>query len=180
MPNAASDSPSFVGEIEFFQEDIDFEIESPMLTRLWLSKIAAAYRAYIRTLNYIFCSDDYLYQMNMQYLGHDALTDVITFDNSEKTDFAEADEIVKDTELIDINKVKNRAEQANFVAIEGDIFISIERVRENAASFGVPFESELRRVMAHGLLHLLGYNDYNDEEEAEMRQEEDFCLSLWQ
>ncbi|WP_051203492.1 rRNA maturation RNase YbeY [Hugenholtzia roseola] len=174
MPNAASDSLSFVGEIDFFQEQTNFEIESPMQTRVWLSKIAASYRATIKTLNYIFCSDEYLYEMNLQYLGHDTLTDIITFDNSEK----EATEIVNTTELIDINKVK--IEQDDFAAIEGDIFVSVERVRENAADFGVSFETELRRVMAHGLLHLLGYDDHSEEEEAEMRAEEDFCLSLWQ
>jgi rRNA maturation RNase YbeY len=90
-------------------------------------------------LNYIFCSDNYLHQINVEYLDHDTLTDIITFDNSEEEE-----------------------------TIEGDIFVSVERVEDNAKDLNVQFDDEILRVLAHGLLHLCGYDDHTDEEEAEM------------
>jgi probable rRNA maturation factor len=103
----------------------------------------------LEELNYIFCSDEYLHQMNLTYLNHDTLTDIITFDNSE-------------------------AEQI----IEGDIFISIDRVKENSEEFDVLFETELHRVLVHGLLHLFGYKDKSEREKVLMREKEEACLSL--
>ena len=97
---------------------------------------------------YIFCSDEYLYNLNQEYLNHDTYTDIITFPYSEPP------------------------------LVEGDIFISIDRVKENASQFGAPFEQELHRVMIHGVLHLCGYSDKSPDEEALMRKKEDEALQL--
>jgi rRNA maturation RNase YbeY len=115
--------------ITFLTEDITFELKEKLKHKAWLKDSAKAEGFKIGELNYIFCSDAYLLDINQKYLGHDTLTDIVTFDNSE------------DPKMI-----------------EGDIFISIERVRENALKFDTA-ESELKRVMVHGLLHLAGYKD---------------------
>jgi rRNA maturation RNase YbeY len=115
--------------IAFLSEDITFELKEKLKHKAWLKDAAKAEGFKIGELNYIFCSDAYLLDINQKYLGHDTLTDIVTFDNSE------------DPKMI-----------------EGDIFISIERVRENALKFDTA-ESELKRVMVHGLLHLAGYKD---------------------
>ena len=115
--------------IAFLTEDITFELKEKLKHKAWLKEAAKAEGFRIGELNYIFCSDDYLLDINQKYLGHDTLTDIVTFDNSE------------DPKMI-----------------EGDIFISIERIRENALKFDTA-ESELKRVMIHGLLHLAGYKD---------------------
>lgn len=115
--------------IAFLSEDITFELKEKLKHKAWLKDAAKAEGFKIGELNYIFCSDAYLLDINQKYLGHDTLTDIVTFDNSE------------------VPKM-----------IEGDIFISIERVRENALKFDTA-ESELKRVMVHGLLHLAGYKD---------------------
>jgi rRNA maturation RNase YbeY len=115
--------------IAFLSEDITFELKEKLKHKAWLKDAAKAEGFKIGELNYIFCSDAYLLDINQKYLGHNTLTDIVTFDNSE------------DPKMI-----------------EGDIFISIERVRENALKFDTA-ESELKRVMVHGLLHLAGYKD---------------------
>jgi rRNA maturation RNase YbeY len=115
--------------IAFLTEDITFELKEKLKHKAWIKDAAKAEGFKIGELNYIFCSDAYLLDINQKYLGHDTLTDIVTFDNSE------------DPKMI-----------------EGDIFISIERVRENAVKFDTA-ESELKRVMVHGLLHLAGYKD---------------------
>jgi rRNA maturation RNase YbeY len=115
--------------IAFLTEDITFELKEKLKHKAWLKDAAKAEGFKIGELNYIFCSDAYLLDINQKYLGHDTLTDIVTFDNSE------------DPKMI-----------------EGDIFISIERVRENALKFDTA-DSELKRVMVHGLLHLAGYKD---------------------
>ena len=135
--------------IEFFTEEVEFEVENEEKVKQWLSEIISKNSFELESLNYIFCSDEYLHQMNVQYLEHDTLTDVITFDNS------------------DIEGV-----------IEGDVFISIDRVVDNAASFNIPTKVELHGVMAHGLLHLLGYEDKSPEKQILMRSKEDECLQL--
>jgi rRNA maturation RNase YbeY len=101
-------------------------------------------------LNYIFCSDEYLLEINKQYLDHDYFTDIITFDNSEE-----------DKQL------------------EGDIYISVDRVRDNAATFHTDFDSEMRRVLIHGLLHLVGYEDSSEALKTAMRAKEDEYLRLF-
>lgn len=126
--------------IIFFNEDIDFKFQHKMLTKRWLKKVAETEGFKVNNLNYIFCTDEYLHKINVEYLAHDTYTDIITFDNSE-------DEYT----------------------IEGDIFVSIERVKENAQELSNAFDEEFKRVLVHGLLHLCGYNDHTDEEEAEMR-----------
>ncbi|GAB4238802.1 MAG: rRNA maturation RNase YbeY [Ekhidna sp.] len=136
--------------IQFFSEDTDFVLEDNLANiKSWVSTIASDHEHDIKDLNYIFCSDNYLLSINQEYLKHDYFTDIITFDHSD--------------------------EQAS---IEGDIFISIDRVKENANEHGASFENELHRVMAHGLLHLLGFGDKTPAEKTEMRLKEDACLSL--
>jgi probable rRNA maturation factor len=135
-------------EITFFAEDIDFELEDQAQIKTWITETIQAEGGELGELNYIFCTDEYLHNINVEYLDHDTYTDIITFDNSEEGG-----------------------------SIEGDIFISIARVRENAAEFTVNFSQELNRVLIHGVLHLLGYMDESDEEELQMRTKEDFYLS---
>lgn len=134
--------------ISFFNEDVDFSVPNPRKTKAWLKQIIENEEYTLNQLNYIFCSDEYLLNINREYLDHDFYTDIITFDNSEEEG-----------------------------SVEGDIFISIERVKENASEMGLAFEEELRRVLAHGVLHLVGYDDLEDEQEQEMRNKENFYLT---
>ncbi|MDF7821698.1 rRNA maturation RNase YbeY [Runella sp. MFBS21] len=134
--------------IQFFNEDIDFKVPQSRITKKWLLNIIEAEGFHLNQLNYIFCSDEYLLKINQQYLEHDFYTDIITFDNSEEDNH-----------------------------IEGDIFISIDRVKENATLHQKTFEEELLRVLAHGVLHLVGYDDLEDEQELQMRAKEDHYLS---
>ena len=136
-----------MGEINFFLEDINFTLRNKPQLRSWLGKIAKQEGAKISSLNYVFCSDAYLFDLNVRYLKHKTLTDIITFDNSD-----------------------------SLLKLDGDVFISIDRVADNASIHGNPFSLELRRVMVHGLLHLLGYNDKTKEQKALMRIKEDECL----
>jgi probable rRNA maturation factor len=136
--------------INFFCEDVNFSVPQVRKTKTWLKTIAQQEGFGLSDLNYLFCSDEYVLNINRQYLDHDFYTDIITFDNSELTS-----------------------------QIEGDIFISIERIKDNANELGQNFETELRRVLAHGLLHLIGYNDLTDEQEFLMRQKEDFYLTIF-
>ncbi len=135
------------GVIAFFWEAIEAQSLPEERLRFWLQAVAEAEDMPLLELTYIFTSDEYLRQVNVQYLQHDYYTDVITFPYTSN-------------------------------AIYGDIFISLERVRENASHYGVSFEHELSRVMVHGLLHLAGYTDHTDEERARMRQKEDEYLRL--
>lgn len=136
--------------IRFFNEDIDYKLPQKQATRQWLKRQAEAEGYALGDLNYIFCSDEHLLQVNREYLQHDYYTDIITFDTSEE---------------------ENR--------IDGDIFISVDRVADNATQIGVPAELEMRRVLAHGLLHLCGYGDKTDEEVKTMRAREDKWLETW-
>lgn len=115
--------------------------------KTWIKNCVLHYDKKVGDINYIFCNDDYLKDINVQYLNHDYFTDVITFDNS-------------------VDSV-----------LHGDIFISVDRVGENAKLYNVDFLTELSRVMIHGVLHLAGYKDVSDLEKSEMRKQEDFCLS---
>lgn len=117
--------------------------------KTWLVDVARTQQRFIEDLSFIFCSDDYLLDMNIRYLGHDYYTDIITFPYNEGE------------------------------KLSGDLFISIDRVRENAADFGVDFDTELRRVMVHGLLHLMGFGDKTEEEVRIMRAKEDACLKMF-
>jgi probable rRNA maturation factor len=136
--------------VHFFSEDVPFELPEKLRRKRWLKELAASSGFRIKELNYIFCSDEYLYQMNVYYLNHDTYTDIITFDNSEKTK-----------------------------ELEGDIFISIDRVNENAKTLKVEGDVELTRVLAHGLLHLMGYKDKSKEEAYLMRSKEEEAIELY-
>ena len=135
--------------IEFHSEDVDFSLSNPEQVSDWIASIIEQHEFELACLTYIFCSDDYLHQINVEYLDHDTLTDIITFDNADEEG-----------------------------VIEGDIFVSIDRVHDNAKTLGIPFEDELHRVLIHGVLHLLGFKDKTDEQEALMRKQEDSSLSL--
>lgn len=137
--------------IQFFFEDTEpFELDSNR-TNTWLQQITQERNFTLGEVSYIFCSDNYLLDINKSYLNHDYFTDIITFDNSEQENL-----------------------------LEGDLFISIERVNENAKDNSVNSSIELRRVMAHGLLHLMGLKDKTSEQISEMRKSEEACLSLWE
>ena len=134
-------------KILFFSEEINFNLKNKIKIRDWLRNITLKHGAKIKVINYIFCSDEYLKEVNKEYLGHDYFTDIVTFDNSDKEDF-----------------------------LEGDIFISIDRVKENSSDFSKSFEDELHRVMIHGILHLLGFSDKEDDDVKEMRNQENQSL----
>jgi len=133
--------------ITFHEEDISYKLKNKTAVRKWITDTIVAEGYKLSELTYIFCTDEYLLQINQQYLDHDTYTDIITFDNSEEDGI-----------------------------IAGDIFISIERVKENAANFGVETEHELHRVIIHGTLHLLGYLDKSATDKKKMTQKEDFYL----
>ena len=135
--------------IYFHTEDFEFDLENESATAKWIEGIIKVEKFILVELNYIFCSDEYLLKINQEYLDHDTFTDIITFDNSESE-----------------------------FEIEGDIFISIPRVRENAKTFQATFNQELHRVLAHGILHLMGHGDKTQEEKERMRKSEDYYLSL--
>ena len=133
--------------INFFEEDISFKLKNKTAVKQWIKTTIEAEGYKLKELNYIFCSDEYLLKINQQYLDHDTYTDIVTFDNSEK------DRI-----------------------IEGDIFISIDRIRENAVKFNSGEANELHRVIIHGALHLLGYQDKTAEKKKIMTEKEDQYL----
>ena len=133
--------------ITFFEEDIAYKLKHKSQVRRWITETIQAEGYRLKELNFIFCSDSYLLQINQQYLNHDTYTDIITFDNS-----------------------------ATEKSIVGDIFISIERIRENAAKFSVTETDELHRVIIHGALHLLGYGDKKPADKKRMTEKEDFYL----
>lgn len=136
--------------IHFFEEDISFKPIHPRETGQWIKDVIKGEKHKLEEINYIFCSDTYLLEINQQYLNHDTYTDIITFDNSDEPQ-----------------------------TINGDIFISIPRVEENANKFDVQFEDELHRVLIHGVLHLLGYKDKTPSEKTLMREKENTYLNLW-
>ena len=134
--------------IQFFFENID-EITLPPNTENWLQELIISEDKKPGEINYIFCDDDHLLQVNKDFLNHDYYTDVITFDY-----------------------VKGKT-------ISADIFVSLPRILDNSSTLSNAFNSELLRVLAHGVLHLCGYKDKTDEEISEMRQKEDYYLSIF-
>jgi len=134
--------------INFFTEDISFNLKQKGLVRTWIRNTIIAENHRLRLLNFIFCSDAYLLNINQQYLKHDSYTDIITFDNSDM-----------EQEIV------------------GDIFISLDRIKENAKELDVNETDELHRVMVHGTLHLLGYPDKGKSAKALMTEKEDLYLS---
>jgi probable rRNA maturation factor len=135
--------------ISFFAEDVIFELPDESAQSAWIDLVINKEGFHTGEINYIFCSDEYLWKINMDYLNHDTYTDIITFDQSETQN-----------------------------EIAGDIYISIERARDNALAMQLPFVDELDRLLIHGVLHLCGYSDHNEEEKRLMRKKEDACLSL--
>lgn len=132
-----------------FNYESKFTIDNADIYQLWLLKVIASEQKVCGELSFIFCDDAYLLELNIKHLQHDTLTDIITFD------YCLGDEL------------------------SGDIFISIERVAENAVSFGVSFDNELRRVMAHGVLHLCGFSDKSAAQTAVMRVKEEEKIVLF-
>ncbi len=135
--------------VNFFNEDINFDlsIEQKQFLKTWITQCIENFSKHEGDINIIFASDEYLYQLNIKYLNHDYYTDIITFD------------------------------YVNQNQINGDLFISIERVKENANIYHEPFERELYRVIIHGILHLIGFSDKTENQKQIMREKENFCLS---
>ena len=134
--------------VSFFTEDIRFLFKEKRLTARWLKFVAQSEAKRLGDISVVFCSDAYILDVNLQYLQHDYYTDIITFDDTEG------------------------------LFIQGDLFISLDTVRANAEEYGASFEDELNRVMVHGLLHLMGYDDHTEEDIAVMRSKENYYLSL--
>ena len=134
--------------IRYYYEDIKFEFKHKLLNNKWLRFVAQSEVCRLGDIGIIFCSDNYILDVNMKYLQHDYFTDIITFDYCEED------------------------------VLSGDLFISIDSVRDNASYYGTEFEDELNRVIVHGILHLVGYDDHTEEDQQQMRAKEDYYLSL--
>ena len=132
-----------------FNYETDFELENEAQYEDWISRIIESEGFDEGEINYIFCDDDYLHKINVEYLDHDTLTDIISFDYT----------------------VGN--------LIQGDIFVSVERVKDNANDFNVSFEEELKRVLSHGVLHYCGYKDKSPKDEALMRSKEEEKMKMF-
>lgn len=134
--------------IRYFCEDIRFTYKNKLANNRWLKMVAGSEIRKIGDINVIFCSDNYILDVNMKYLQHDYFTDIITFDYCEG------------------------------MVLSGDLFISVDSVRENSIEFGTDFEEELHRVIVHGVLHLIGYDDHTEEDKKVMRQKENYYLQM--
>lgn len=132
-----------------YNYECDFLLENEDIYSNWISNVIQSENKIEGDINYIFCNDEYLHKINMEYLNHDTLTDIISFDYSEGN------------------------------LLQGDVFISVNRVRENASDFNVSFNQELLRVMIHGILHYCGYKDKSEHEELIMRQKEDEKIKMF-
>lgn len=135
--------------IDFNFEDVEFDLPDKNTLTDWIKLAVESEGKTLGDITYVFCSDEYLWNMNKQYLNHDYYTDIITFDY-----------------------VKNGV-------ISGDLFISYDRIKDNAEKFNVSHETELLRVMIHGVMHLVGYDDMTDEDEAKIHEREDYYLNFW-
>ena len=134
--------------VRYFFEDIKFEYRNKQFNNRWLKLVAESEICRLGDINIIFCSDPYILGINLQYLSHDYFTDIITFDYSEKP------------------------------VISGDLFISVDSVREKAVFYGTEFSEELHRVIVHGILHLIGYDDHTEADTAVMRSKENYYLEV--
>ena len=132
-----------------FNYETDFALENEEAITTWITNVIASENKKEGEINYIFCDDEYLHKINLEHLGHDTLTDIISFDYS----------------------IGNE--------LHGDIFISLERVKDNAVDFDVSFDDELKRVMVHGVLHYSGYKDKSEADELLMRTKEDEKLLMF-
>ena len=135
--------------ITFSTQDVAFNLKNKMAIKKWIASLIKSHGKKVGEIGYMFCSDNYLIEVNRSYLNHDTYTDIITFD------YVEGD------------------------LVSGDIMISIDRVKENAVTFNTSFENELHRVIIHGVLHLLGQGDKTKDEAAMMRKREAEALDLW-
>jgi probable rRNA maturation factor len=132
-----------------FNYESEFSLDNEEAIAAWMSEVIESENKKEGEINYIFCDDEYLHKINLKYLNHDNLTDIISFDYTMGNE------------------------------ISGDIFISVERVQDNASDFKVSFEAELKRVMVHGVLHYCGYKDKGEDDELVMRSKEDDKLALF-
>ncbi|MEQ8907796.1 MAG: rRNA maturation RNase YbeY [Vicingaceae bacterium] len=137
-----------MAQIHFHSVDTDFKVGQPNFYHKWLLLVFEHFNYHLGEINFIFCNDEYLLELNKKHLAHDYYTDIITFDY-----------------------VVDRV-------VSGDLFISVDRLKDNANQLKVDFKDELDRVMAHGLLHLMGYSDNTEAKQREIRAQEDFCLTL--
>ncbi len=134
--------------VRYFTEDISFTFKEKSLNNKWYRLVASSEVRRLGDINVIFCSDRYILDINMRYLQHDYFTDIITFDYCRED------------------------------LLSGDLFISVDSVRENSLYYGTDFEDELNRVLVHGVLHLIGYDDHSEKETALMRSKEDYYLEI--
>ena len=134
--------------IRYFQKDTSFDLKSKLVIKKWIKSVIGQRGKRCRDINVIFCSDPSILEINIQFLGHDYYTDIITFDYCEGKD------------------------------ISGELYISIDTVQANAVEYGEDFDRELHRVIIHGILHLLGWDDHSEEDIKEMRKAEDSALDL--
>ena len=132
-----------------FNYELEFTLDDEAVYASWLTKVIESENKKLGEINYIFCDDEYLLAINVEYLNHDTLTDIISFDYTEGN------------------------------LLQGDIFVSVERVRENANDFNVAFEDEIKRVLSHGILHYCGYKDKSPEDELLMRSKEDEKIQMF-
>ena len=132
-----------------YNYESEFQLENEDFFSEWIEQVVLSEEKILGEVNYIFCDDEYLHKINVEYLDHDTLTDIISFDYSEGN------------------------------LVQGDIFISIERVADNASDYDVPFNEELKRVMIHGILHYCGYKDKSDNDEILMRSKEDEKIKMF-
>ena len=139
---------TFLIMVSYFFEETDFKFKNRRLNNAWLKTVAGSEIKKLGDINIIFCSDNYILDVNQRYLQHDYFTDIITFD------YCEGD------------------------VLSGDLFISVDSVRENSVFYGTDFENELNRVIVHGLLHLIGYDDHTDEDIRTMREKENYYLEI--
>jgi probable rRNA maturation factor len=134
--------------VRYYYQDTEFEFKPKLITKQWLKTVAGSEMKKLGDISIIFCSDNYILDTNIKYLQHDYFTDIITFD------YCQGD------------------------VLSGDLFISVDSVRENSIYFKTKFDDELNRVIVHGLLHLIGYDDHTEDEQKQMRSKEDYYLSI--
>lgn len=135
--------------VNYYFEDTAFKLKAKTKIKNWLKLVAESEVYTLGSVSVIFCSDNYILDINQRFLQHDYFTDIITFDYSEGS------------------------------KISGDLFISVDSVKENSIEYGTDFEDELHRVIVHGILHLIGYDDHTDEDVRIMRSKENYYLSLY-
>jgi rRNA maturation RNase YbeY len=140
--------------IKFSCKDTDFKLTSQKVLKDWIKKILSSHDLRVGDINYLLTNDEEVLKVNKEFLGHDYYTDIITFDTSDY-DFSSEDD-----------------------RISADIVISVDTVRANAEFYGATFEEELHRVIIHGILHLIGYDDHQEEDKVQMRLQEDKALQL--